>query len=242
MGFFSQQINENHAERLCHVYICVNDNSNAAEKHPDCKYGHKMTINFYKSVANAARLLCCEILRYQGKSDDIEDDDTDESISDLLLWTIFANRKELAEIFWLKSKNHLLTGLICAAILQKLSKKADNVKEQILSNELKNHSKLFEQRCISIMDIMFEEDTRNAIDLMDDEAAIWGIHSSPLTFAYENFMYDVVAHTCSQKNMNKQWYNTLAPDLKPFMMSAISKPKLFFTAPLTKYVFNYLYI
>lgn len=44
---------------------------------------------------------------FAGKSDDIEDDDTDESISDLLLWTIFANRKELAEIFWLKSKNHL---------------------------------------------------------------------------------------------------------------------------------------
>lgn len=81
--------------------------------------------------------------------------------------------------------------------------------------------RLFEQRCISIMDIMFEEDTRNAIDLMDDEATIWGIHSSPLTFAYENFMYAVVAHTCSQKNMNKQWYNTLAPDLKPFMMASI---------------------
>nr|XP_034329613.1 transient receptor potential cation channel subfamily M member-like 2 isoform X2 [Crassostrea gigas] len=240
MQWILKQINEKHAERLCHVYICVNDNSNATEKHPDCKDGHKMTINFYKSVAQAARLLCCEILRYQGKNDDIEDDDTDERISDLLLWTIFANRKKLAEIFWLKSKNHLLTGLICAAILQKLSKKADNVKEQILSNELENHSKLFEQRCISIMDIMFEEDTRNAIDLMDDEATIWGIHSSPLTFAYENFMYDVVAHTCSQKNMNKQWYNTLAPDLKPFMMSAISKPKLFFTAPLTKYVFNYM--
>lgn len=78
--------------------------------------------------------------------------------------------------------------------------------------------RLFEQRCISIMDIMFEEDTRHAIDLMDDEATIWGIHSSPLTFAYENFMYDIVAHTCSQKNINKQWYNSLAPDLKPFMM------------------------
>lgn len=68
------------------------------------------------------------------------------------------------------------------------------------------------------MDIMFEEDTRHAIDLMVDEATIWGIHSSPLTFAYENFMYDIVAHTCSQKNINKQWYNSLAPDLKPFIM------------------------
>lgn len=32
----------------------------------------------------------------------------DEStISDILLWAIFANRKELAEICWLKSENHL---------------------------------------------------------------------------------------------------------------------------------------
>lgn len=64
---------------------------------------------------------------------------------------------------------------------------------------------------------MYEEDTKSAIDCMDDESVIWGIRSSPLTFAYENFMYDVVAHTCSQKNMNKQWYNNLAPDLIPFL-------------------------
>lgn len=44
---------------------------------------------------------------FAGKYDDVEDDDTDASISDILLWTIFANRKELADIFWLKSKNHL---------------------------------------------------------------------------------------------------------------------------------------
>lgn len=67
-----------------------------------------------------------------------------------------------------------------------------------------------------MMDRMYEENTEQAIDLMDTESEdIWGIHSSPLTFAYENFMYDVVAHTCSQKNMNKQWYNDLAPD--PFL-------------------------
>lgn len=69
-----------------------------------------------------------------------------------------------------------------------------------------------------MMDSMYEEDTKHAIDLMDDEAVVWGIKSSPLTFAYENFMYDIVAHTCSQKYMNKQWYNKLAPDLKPFFM------------------------
>ena len=84
-------------------------------------------------------------------------------------------------------------------------------------NSFMHFNRLFEQRCINIMDRMYEENTKSAIDSMDDEAVVWGIHSSPLTFAYENFMYDIVAHTCSQKNMNKQWYNNLAPDLMPFL-------------------------
>lgn len=43
---------------------------------------------------------------FVGKSDDIEDDDMDESIFDFLLWIIFVNRKEFVEIFWFKSKNY----------------------------------------------------------------------------------------------------------------------------------------
>lgn len=31
----------------------------------------------------------------------------DDNISLILLWAIFANRKELAEIYWLRGKNHL---------------------------------------------------------------------------------------------------------------------------------------
>lgn len=87
-------------------------------------------------------------------------------------------------------------------------------KHNVLTNAF---CRLFEERCISIMDSMYQEDSQHAIDLMDDEAVVWGIHSSPLTFAYENFMYDVVAHTCSQKYINIKWYNNLAPDLVPFL-------------------------
>lgn len=134
----------------------------------------------------------------------------------------------------------VVTGLVCSVILHKLSKRAYNVKEQLLSIALEEHSKLFEERCISIMDSIYQEDPKHAVDLMDDEANIWGIHSSPLTFAYENFMYDVVAHTCSQKYINIQWYNDLAPDLVPFLKAARERPNKFLTAPLTKYVFNYV--
>ena len=67
------------------------------------------------------------------------------------------------------------------------------------------------------MDDMYKEDTTQAVKAMNDEAVVWGVLSSPLTIAYENFMYDVVAHTCSRKSMNKQWYNDLPPDTFPFL-------------------------
>ncbi|XP_052693613.1 transient receptor potential cation channel subfamily M member-like 2 [Crassostrea angulata] len=234
MQWILKQIQETHAKKVCHKYRSIIKKMKEGGSN---KYKKKIK-ELPGSVADAAKGLCRKILRY--KEFNSGQSSQDENVSNVLLWAIFANRKELAEIYWLRGKDHLLTGLVCSAILKKLSKKANNVKEQILSNDLADHSKLFEQRCLRIMDRMYEENTKQAIDLMDTEADIWGIHSSPLTFAYENFMYDVVAHTCSQKNMNRQWYNNLAPDLKPFLKSAVSKPKKFFTAPLTKYVFNYM--
>lgn len=87
----------------------------------------------------------------------------------------------------------------------------------VLSYRNEPFFRLFEQRCIALVNSMYNENTVHAIDLMDDEAYVWGIHSSPLAFAHENFMCDVVAHTCSQKNMNRQWYSNLPPDLCPFL-------------------------
>ncbi|XP_062589311.1 transient receptor potential cation channel subfamily M member-like 2 [Saccostrea cucullata] len=244
MQWILKQIEGEHAKNLCHKHRSyIKKLKETTDTKKIEKYTEKTT-KLHTSVADAAKGLCRKILRYKETEDESTenggDKNSDAKISDILLWALFANRRELAEICWLRSENHLLTGLVCSAVLQKLSNKAGNVKEQILSNDLLEHSKIFEQRCIAIMDRMYEENTKHAIDLMDDEATIWGIHSSPLTFAYENFMYDVVAHTCSQKNMNKQWYNNLAPDLKPFLKSAFRKPKKFFTAPLTKFVYNYI--
>ena len=66
------------------------------------------------------------------------------------------------------------------------------------------------------MDEMYKDYAKQAVDSMDDKGIIWGMESSPLTIAYENFMYDVVEHTCSRKLMNKQWYNDLPPDIRSF--------------------------
>lgn len=76
---------------------------------------------------------------------------------------------------------------------------------------------MFEKRCISLMDRDYEENETLAIVLLTTKANIWRVRSSPLTFAYENFMYDIIAHTCSQKYMNNQWWNNLEPDMGSFL-------------------------
>ncbi|XP_056003652.1 transient receptor potential cation channel subfamily M member 2-like [Ostrea edulis] len=186
-------------------------------------------------VGKSARELCRKLLKYDGKKEDVKDTD----ISDILLWALFANRRDLAEICWLRSEDHLLTGLISSALLKKLSRKANNMKEERFSRDLENHSMLFQKRCFELMDRMYDEKMKDAMDLMGDKREVWEIESTPLMFAYENFMYDIVAHTCSQKNMSRIWYNGLPPDTWPFIRSIGEKPRKFFNAPLTKYVCNF---
>lgn len=46
-------------------------------------------------------------LVFEETDTDHKQENTYSSISDLLLWAIFANRKELAEICWLRGTDHL---------------------------------------------------------------------------------------------------------------------------------------
>lgn len=78
-------------------------------------------------------------------------------------------------------------------------------------------NRMFEERCISLMDKTYEENETIAITSLIETRNIWGIRSSPLTFAYENFMYDIIAHPCSQKYMNNQWRKNQNPDRNSFV-------------------------
>nr|XP_022311634.1 transient receptor potential cation channel subfamily M member 1-like [Crassostrea virginica] len=243
MQWILKQILETEAEMLCQQYRCAMDK--IGEEGDQREVYRKKIQELETSVTISAKRLCCKILQYEGIEEKITTKSSAETsvycdTSDILLWAIFANRKEIAEICWLRGKDHLLSGLVCSVLLKKLSRKAMHVKEQRLCTDLEEHSKLFEERCINMLDRMYDEEPEHAVDVMDDEAMIWGVRSSPLIIAYENSMYDIVAHTCSQKHLNKQWYNNLAPDLKPFCKSIFQKPKQVITAPFTKFISNYM--
>lgn len=227
MQWLLKQNEQSSAKKLCHKY------RKQMRKQKDKIEKQKKLRKITLYVPEEARNICRKILDHKGiKSNNV-------NISDILLWALFANRRELAEICWLKGSDHLMTGLLSSAILRKLSEDAYDVKERSLSIDLKEHSRLFEQRCLTLMDRMSDENREYAIELMETVVDVWGISSSPLTFAYENDMRDVVAHPCSQKSVRKQWYNDLPPDFGPFLRSVRENKIQFFTAPIIKYILNY---
>lgn len=90
------------------------------------------------------------------------------------------------------------------------------------------------------MDKMNDENPDETIGLLTSNSSVWGIRSSPLTFAYENLMYDVVAHTCLKKYMRKKLYNNLATDIKSFFKLSINNFGSFTSALMTRHICNFL--
>lgn len=74
---------------------------------------------------------------------------------------------------------------------------------------------------------MLEENEERVLSLLEIQTSVWGIQSKPLTFAYENVMYDVIAHTCSQNYMNKKWYSDLPPGY--FNYFKVNKIRVYFS-------------
>lgn len=190
-----------------------------------------------RSIENAVKRLCRETLgifeikRIQKNEDDF--------ISNVLLWAIFANRIELAEMFWLKGTNHLYTGIICSGLLKKLAvSNLDN--EPVLSLEQKKHSIIFEHRCLSIMDGMYKENQEHSINSMSRHSKIWGIDSSPLTMALESSNYDIVAHISSKKNMDRIWENNFESNIfqKKTKFSLLAKSLYGCCSPKNRFILS----
>lgn len=72
------------------------------------------------------------------------------------------------------------------------------------------------KRTQDLLDTMYDTEPKTTIKLINERVDIWGVRSSPLTFAYENFMYEFIAKPASQKFLNTIWYNSLAPDIIPW--------------------------
>ncbi|CAG2254472.1 unnamed protein product [Mytilus edulis] len=183
-----------------------------------------------------------------------ENTDDNRYYQDLLIWSLFAHRPRLALLFWKWSEDKLVTALLAAALLKRMALKAIKVADKSVYEELMDHSRLFEQRSLKILETLYKKYPSEATNLMTSVFTVWDIDISPLRCAYESEFYDFVAHACSQRCLDKIWYNTQDASAgasqeasQPLMDTGETKKKTgsewkfrVLRAPRTKFILHYI--
>ncbi|XP_071171553.1 transient receptor potential cation channel subfamily M member-like 2 [Mytilus edulis] len=206
-----------------------------------------------RKCRQAGRQLCQKFLHYPKKSYNKEDmkNERKDIYQDLLIWSLFANRQELATLFWVKCENQLLTAILASCVLKKMAARAKSGKDQFLYDVIKEHSRIFAKRALDLQTKLYAEDSEVAMDLMLTEQKVWDIKVSPLECAFDNSMLDFIAHTCAQRRLNKIWYKQIGASLGDFWKKGLlygcrrngnGNLRLcrFFYAPLTRFLVHYI--
>ncbi|XP_069119564.1 transient receptor potential cation channel subfamily M member 2-like isoform X4 [Argopecten irradians] len=125
--------------------------------------------------------------------------------SDFLLWAVLTNKMDMAEIFWKRSHEPILTALIASAILRKMAGKAHGLAEPAMEKEMLLHSRVFRQRAIDVTQKMYELNEQEAVFVLEGEnkVPVWGIRENALEFSQERKIYSFVAHHVPQRTFGR---------------------------------------
>ncbi|CAC5398357.1 unnamed protein product [Mytilus coruscus] len=160
---------------------------------------------------------------------------------DLLAWAIFAQKEDLASIFWSKCENPLLTAIMASSILNTMAERVNTAKDLNLYNDLLKHSRLFEKRALYLMNSLYEENNKGCMSLVNTEDKVWGIRVAPVECAFDNGMIDVVGHPCVQRLLNRVWYKDSASIWRDWIKSLFCfRDHAAWTSPAMMFLIHYL--
>ncbi|CAC5364897.1 unnamed protein product [Mytilus coruscus] len=196
------------------------------------------------SCINSARGICATFLHYPR----VHGVYKQAIFHDLLIWSLFAHRPKLATMFWRACDDQLLTSLLATGILKKMASSAKENADQSVFEDLMEHARAFERRSLEMQSTLYKDHPKEAMELMTTEVSVWDIHISPLQCAYDNDLYDFIAHPCAQRCLNNIWYNKLGTNFWASIKKGFRCRKIggklaicrFLAAPFTKFVINYI--
>ncbi|OWF35148.1 Transient receptor potential cation channel subfamily M member 3 [Mizuhopecten yessoensis] len=151
----------------------------------------------------------CDIIPYKIAKGEKKEPEGDNWMtpSDLLLWAVLTNQMEMAEIFWKRSPEPILTALVASAILHKMSRRAHSKKETDFKKTMLMHSRVFRQRAIDVTQSLFENNEMEAIFVLEVEnsTSVWGIKESCLEFSQAHNISQFVSHHVPQRSFDRIW-------------------------------------
>ncbi|KAJ8314194.1 hypothetical protein KUTeg_008755 [Tegillarca granosa] len=186
---------------------------------------------------------------------------SEELLSELFMFEfLLSNDHEIADIFWHRCPNQLMTALVMSAFLEKKSKVELALRKKRLCTDLMNISKSFQARAIYILDRMYNVSERDETEVDDDNdeftteerftedpvgeefrilsepVNVMGLEITPLEFAFNNERLDFLSHSTSQRYLLTQW---TAKNKKA--INCMEQVWKFMAAPRTKFYVSYVF-
>lgn len=169
-------------------------------------------------------------------------DTTSMPTIEILRLAVLVNRRELAAILWYNCDNPIMTALISSIYLTSLANTAEQTFDEKDQEELQNHADLFLSRAIQLLEKMFSENERLAIDALDYVSEVWEHNESPLHFGHQFNIEEFISHPSNQKDASKRLFsNNLIEDKNTKSYQRTRSKLAILTSPAAMMVFQVIF-
>ncbi|KAI8499390.1 Transient receptor putative cation channel sub M member 2 [Branchiostoma belcheri] len=136
-------------------------------------------------------------------------DTTDGPETDLFLWAVLTNKKDMARLFWRMGSDHIAAALSASKILMSLADLAKNEEQLVLYQDLMEHARQLECDARGVLEDCHQKNRSQSHDLLVRRQDRWGDVTAMAIAASSQHM-TFMSHDACQTKMNLVWKGRMA--------------------------------
>ncbi|XP_019640471.1 PREDICTED: transient receptor potential cation channel subfamily M member 2-like [Branchiostoma belcheri] len=136
-------------------------------------------------------------------------DTTDGPETDLFLWAVLTNKKDMARLFWRMGSDHIAAALSASKILMSLADLAKKEEQLVLHQDLMDHARQLECDARGVLEDCHQKNRSQSHDLLVRRQDRWGDVTAMAIAASSQHM-TFMSHDACQTKMNLVWKGRMA--------------------------------
>ncbi|XP_078671110.1 transient receptor potential cation channel subfamily M member-like 2 isoform X2 [Branchiostoma floridae x Branchiostoma belcheri] len=136
-------------------------------------------------------------------------DATDGPETDLFLWAVLTNKKDMARLFWRMGSDHIAAALSASKILMSLADLAKKEEQLVLYQDLMEHARRLECDARGVLEECHQKNRSQSHDLLVRRQDRWGDVTAMAIAASSQHM-TFMSHDACQTKMNLVWKGRMA--------------------------------
>eukprot|EP00058_Branchiostoma_floridae_P006760 XP_002592248.1 hypothetical protein BRAFLDRAFT_70987 [Branchiostoma floridae] len=129
--------------------------------------------------------------------------------TDLFLWAVLTNRRDMARLFWRMGSDHVAAALSASKMMMSLASEAKTEEQLVLVQDLMDHAKQLEADARGVLEECHRKDRSLTHDLLVRRQDRWG-DVTAMRIAASSHHMTFMSHDACQTKMNLVWKGRMA--------------------------------